>query len=466
MRRRILATIRLRLKYVRLLPFPTDTDEGRTAERYRLAGLGAIATVGSRAASMALMVLTVRWAAPVLGVERFGIWATYSSMVAMLSFLDLGVGNALINQVAHATALGDSRRLATVVMGGLGWLVIIGIVAALILAAAGALIPWLAFFKLSTPVIAAEARSAAFVFSALFGLNLISSGLLKVLAGQQRSYKAQLIVIGSTICSAPAVWLAVHKGALISTLLLAGFGLQSSVTLLIVLCLLWHQKLLDIRIVGDSMRRQRAAVLTSGSLFFVLQIGTMIGWGADALLVASLAGASEVAAFAVAQRLFQFASQPVSVVNTSLWPAYADALARADRKFLRDTLRRSLVLSVAVAFTIAALLLITGPSIILHWTRNAIAVPWALLAVFALWTCFEAGGTALAMYLNGVGVVREQVVVVMCFCAIALPAKIWGIKHAGPTGLVLATTLSYSVTVVALYSTVFRRAIFEPIKMS
>jgi O-antigen/teichoic acid export membrane protein len=121
---------------------------------------------------------------------------------------------------------------------------------------------------------------------------------------------------------------------------------------------------------------------------------------------------------------------------------------------------------VAVAFTIAALLLITGPSIILYWTKNAIAVPWALLAVFALWTCFEAGGTALGMYLNGVGVVREQVVVVMCFCAIALPAKIWGIKHAGPTGLVLATTLSYSVTVVALYSTVFRRAIFEPFKMS
>ncbi len=462
---RSVATICLRLKFVRLLPFPTDTDEGRTAERYRLAALGTIATVASRAASMALMVLTVRWAAPELGVERFGLWATYSSMVTMLSFLDLGVGNALVNQVAHATALGDSKRLATVVMGGIGWLVIIGIAAALILAAAGAMIPWLTFFKLSTPYIAAEARNAALVFSALFGLNLISGGVLKVLAGQQQAYKAQLIVVGSTICSAPVVWLTVQKGALITTLLLAGFGLQSAITLIIVLCLLRHQKLLDIGIVGHSMREQRATILASGSLFFVLQIGTMIGWGADALMVASLAGASDVAAFAIAQRLFQFASQPISVANASLWPAYADALARADRVFLRATLRRSLVFSVAVAFTIAALLLIAGPSIILHWTRNAITVPWSLLAVFALWTCFESGGTALGMYLNGVGVVREQVVVVMCFCAIALPAKIWGLKYEGPTGLVLATTLSYLVTVVALYGTVFRRAIFEPINM-
>jgi O-antigen/teichoic acid export membrane protein len=455
-----------RLKYIRLRPFPTDTEQGRAAERYRLAGLGAIATVSSRAAAMVLMVLTVRWAAPALGTERFGVWATFSSMVAMLSFLDLGVGNALINQVANAAAAGDAKRLVTVVMGGLGWLIVIGIAAALVLAAAGALIPWGSLFKLSTHAVAAEARAAAFAFSILFGLNIVSNGLLKVLAGQQRSYMAQLIVVVGTLCSAPAVWYVAHEGASVGMLLIAGFGLQACITSLVALRLLWSRGILDIRVAVRSMREQRGPVFASGSLFFTMQIGTMIGWGSDALLVASFSGASAVAAFAIAQRLFLFASQPVSIANTSLWPAYADAYARTDRGFLRHTLRRSLFLSIAVAFTIAAFLLIAGPWIIPHWTKNAVAVPETLLAVFALWTCFEAGGTSLAMYLNGVGVVREQVVATVFFCAIALPVKIWSIRHAGPTGLVLATTVSYLLTIVALYSTVFRRAILDPIRMS
>jgi O-antigen/teichoic acid export membrane protein len=452
-----------KLRYLRLRSFPTDTPEGRAAERYRLAAIGAIATVAARLASMALMVLTVRWAAPVLGAERFGVWATFSSMVAMLSFLDLGIGNALVNQVAHATAGGDAKHLSTVITVGLGWLLFIGLLASLILVAAGSLIPWTAFFKLSTPQIAAETRTTSIVFGALFGLTLVSGGLLKALAGQQRSYEAQLILVLSTLCSAPVVWYVVQKKAQVGTLLLAGFGLQTAITLMAGLLLLWMRRLVDFSVVVSSMRLQRVPVLASGSLFLFLQIGTMIGWGADSLLVASIAGAGDVAVFAVAQRLFQFASQPVAVVNSALWPAYADAFARDDRAFLGRTIRRSMLFSICLASGVALLLLFTGPFLIPYWTKSAIAVPWALLAAFAIWTGIESAGTALAAYLNGVGIVRIQVIVVIVFCVVALPAKIWGVRYDGATGLVIATSVSYVVAVYALYGIVFRRQIFQPI---
>ena len=152
-------------RYLRLRPFPSGDEDGRAAERYRLAALGTISTAMSRLAGFALIVLSVRWTAPVLGRERFGIWATFSSLAAMLSFLDLGIGNALVNRVAHATAKQDARQLSVVVMGGIGWLVAIGIAATILLTAAGAWIPWTEFFRLSTPSMGSETRSAAIIFS-------------------------------------------------------------------------------------------------------------------------------------------------------------------------------------------------------------------------------------------------------------------------------------------------------------
>jgi hypothetical protein len=57
----------------------------------------------------------------------------------------------------------------------------------------------------------------------------------------------------------------------------------------------------------------------------------------------------------------------------------------------------------------------------------------------------------------------EQVIVVICFCIVALPVKIIAAMHAGAFGLVTATTAAYAVTVAGLYGTVFRARILAPI---
>jgi hypothetical protein len=86
--------------------------------------------------------------------------------------------------------------------------------------------------------------------------------------------------------------------------------------------------------------------------------------------------------------------------------------------------------------------LLAGSSIISSWTQGTVEVPAALLCVFAIWTSIEVVGIAFGTYLNGVGIVREQVVVVTAFCVVAVPTKVWATMQAGATGLVIATILS------------------------
>jgi O-antigen/teichoic acid export membrane protein len=461
---RRLAALAAYSQYLRLRPFPSSDEKGRAAERYRLAALGAVSTAVCRLAGVMLIVLSVRWTAQTLGRERFGIWATFSSLAVMLSFLDLGVGNALVNRVAHATAKQDTPQVSIVIMGGISWLAAIGLAATVLLAAAGAWIPWAALFRLSSVAMAGETRTAALVYSVLFGLNIVSGGLLKILTGQQRSYEAQLIGAIAALLACPVMWCAVRHAPDVGALLVAGIGTQSLVTLILVMGLLHRRHKLDFRLAFSSMVHERKALLTTSVLFLLLQIGTMIGWGGDSFLLAGIVGASDVAAFAVAQRLFLFASQPVSVLNGPLWAAYADAHAKGDRRFIRRTLLHSFLLSMMTVIGISILLLLFGRRIVAFWTENTIAMPWLLLAAFAAWTLLESAGTVLSIYLNGTGIVREQVIVVTCFCVVALPAKIVAAIHAGAFGLVTATAATYALTVAGLYGTVFRERILAPIR--
>jgi hypothetical protein len=62
---------------------------------------------------------------------------------------------------------------------------------------------------------------------------------------------------------------------------------------------------------------------------------------------------------------------------------------------------------------------------------------------------------AFAMFLNGVQVVKQQVIVVSVFCILVLPLKIWGVGSAGLIAIPLATIAVYALTHIYFYGFVF-----------
>ena len=108
------------------------------------------------------------------------------------------------------------------------------------------------------------------------------------------------------------------------------------------------------------------------------------------------------------------------------------------------------------ASLVGASILFAGSKWLLHyWTRGTVEVPVLVLGVVAAWTVLECCGVAFAMFLNGVQVVRQQVIVVAAFCAIVLPLKIVGIDRFGLVAIPLAAVLAYSLTHIYFYGFVF-----------
>jgi O-antigen/teichoic acid export membrane protein len=282
-----------------------------------------------------------------------------------------------------------------------------------------------------------------------------------VLVGQQRAWEAHLFSAAGAALTCAALWLARTRQLDVPSLLLLTFGIQT-VSSLFAAALLANRGLLSVRDCAAGMSTEAGGLVKAGLLFLMLQIGTMVALGMDALIIAGLHGASAVAVYAVAQRLFQFASQPLAMMNAPLWAAYADARALRDTAFIRQTFRRSMTVSLGAALSLSIILLVAGAPLVGLWTGRQIEVPTALLAALAAWTVLEAAGNAFAMYLNGCGIVKQLVWVVAAFCCVALPLKFALGARYGVTGVVLASVLAYLVTTVGMYSTVFRSEVVSP----
>lgn len=409
---------------------------------------------------MLVMVLSVSWTIPYLGEERFGVWMTIASFVSMLIFLDLGVGNALTNHVAKMAAQEEHAPLARAISGGLGLLFIIGIASTILLSALTVCLPWINIIKVKNPLIQGEIREALLLFSILFGINLFGTGVQRVFIGLQRSFEAHVALAIGSLFSLIALWLVVRSQAGIPFLLLATLGCQSLSGFLL-LAQLKKRGLFRLRGISVAVQGEKELLLRAGGLFFILQVGTMVGWGADSLIISSVLGAAQVAVYSVTQRLFQFVSSPLSILNAPLWPAYADAHVRGDNVFIRRTLRKSMLLTAGVTIVVGGLLVIMSQELISWWTRGAISVPVKIVLIFFIWTMFETVGNSFAMMMNGCGVIREQVVTVLLLTILALPAKILFVNLFGIFGMMASYSVLYFVVVVFMYGFVFRNNLLK-----
>ena len=443
-------------KYLRLRPFDVSTETGRSDERYRLVLWSIIANVFSKAVAMLVLLLSVSLTLPYLGAERFGVWMTIASFVGMLIFLDLGIGNALTNHVAHSASVADSDALARTISGGLGLVFLVGVLASFILFALATVLPWERLIKVQDPVIQSEIKEALFLFAALFGLNLFGNGVQRVFAGLQRSYEAHFASATGSIMSILTLLVAAADRADVATLLLATLGWQCAGSLTL-LFLLIKRGQLRLKGIGGAIHASKTPLLKTGGLFFLLQLGTMVGWGADSLIISNALGAAHVAAYSVTQRLFQLVSIPLSMINAPLWSAYANANSFSDKPFIRATLKRSILITGGSAMLGCVLLVAASQPLIEWWTKNTIAVPMSLVVVFAVWTLCESLGNALAMMLNGCGIVREQVIAVVALTVIALPTKLMLVNLFGIEAMIAGYIFLYCGVILVFYGIVFRR---------
>ena len=439
------AAVRRRLHWFSLRPFDVSTAEGRAAERHRRAALTAAASLLAKLVSVGTALISIPLTLHYLGVERFGMWMTISSLVALLAFTDFGIANGVLNVVADAHGRDDRAGIRRAIASGL--FILAGVSLAL-LAVFSLVYPWVdwpAVFNVHSPRAQAEAGPALAAFVACYAATIPLIVVQRAQMGLQQGFLAGLWQCAGSLCGLVAVLVAIGLQAGLPWLVLALTGAPLLAALLNTLYFFaWAQP--ELRPGFSSVSRATCrAVASTGALFFVLQLAGAVAYASDNFVIAQMLGAPAVAEYAVPEKLFALLSIAVAMALGPLWPAYGEAIARGDSAWVARTLKRSFLVAVAVAGAGALLLVIFGPAIVELWVRGSITPALSVLVALGCWKVVEAGGVATAMFLNGAHVIRLQLICALVTVVTAIGLKVLLIPQLGAAGAAWASVIAFGL---------------------
>ena len=425
---------------------PDDNEEdGRGRMRQRQIARATLIGVVSRVASILTVLITTPLAYDYLGEDRFGLWATITSIIAFLSFADLGIGNGLMSSIATAQGAGDQNKIRTLVSSGYAMLLCVAGSILMLLWAIYPVVDWAVIFNVSSTDAASEAGPAAATFIVLFLLNIPAMMIQRIQLGLQEShiYSAWQVVAGGIAIASTYLAVTLESSLPVLVLALSGAPLFVNIVNTIVS---FAKRYRDIRpavqLVSISLARQ---ILALGWIFLILQSAGMFNNLIDKFLIAQVLGVDSVASYAITERLFNLIITVIAVLLIPLWPAFTEALECGDFSWIDKALKKTIIICMAFTIPVSAGMIFAAPYILNLWIPSALPPETMLLCGFAAWKIVESMTSIAITYMNGLKLLKWQLVLMLMSVILVTPAKFILIRSIGaagaPWGMALGMTI-------------------------
>ena len=434
----------------------------RSRERYRRVGLTFAASVAGRGAAGVAALVAVPVMLRYLGTERYGLWAAISSAAAALLFADLGIGNGLLTVLAADSGREDREAARRHVSSAFVALFAVALVLAALFALLYPLVHWARLFGVLSPEAAREAGPAVLAFAACFLVSLPAGVVTRVRLARQEGFANGLWSSAGSFLGLALLLLAIHFRLGLPWLVL---GLCAGPALALVaqsadLFLLRERWLRPAWAWASAAAARR--VLRLGFAFSALQLAAALAYSSDAFLAGLLMGPAAAARYGVLATLFDLPLAVLILLLTPLWPAYGEALARADRAWIAHALRRSLLVALAFGVVVGGALALLGAPLLRVWAGPALVPPAVLLALMGARLLVLALGQAVGTYLNGARIIRRQLVFAPLMAAAAVALKVALGRRLGLPGLVAGGLFAQVAFGLLPYLGVLRRALWPP----
>ncbi len=439
----VIAILRETRKDLQSTAMSSSDPADRSAARHRRAAVTGITSGISRAVRIGVTLITIPLTLHYLGNERFGLWMTISSVLAMAGFADFGVGNGVLNTVSTAYGKDDWDGIRQAISSGFAVLTLIGAAILAIFLAIYRFVDWGNLFRATTSTARAEAGPAMLVFMVCFALNVPLDVVQRTQLGLQQGFLTNFWEIFSSILILIGILGVVHFHLSLTALVVAFAGAPVLGTWLNA-AFFFGRSRRDLLPKWSLVSRTVIEKIASlGGLFFLLQLVVAISYSADNFIIARILGVADVTVFSIPQRMFAVIATIVTMLMMPLWPAYAEAISRGDMHWVRHTLSRTLLGVFAFTTVVSGLLLLFANKLLLWWVGPNIHPSFALMLGLAVWAVLSNCGNTLAMFLNGAGILKFQVGIAAIFGIGCLVVKILLTQLYGVAGVPWATIVTY-----------------------
>jgi O-antigen/teichoic acid export membrane protein len=395
-------------------------------------GVGIFQRLVQVGSTLVVMPLLLR----VLGPAQFGIWGAAASLAWLSSLVDLGMGTALVTLVARSSA-GESTEQARRHIAG-----------------------------------------ALSMGSGLAGLTLLAAAFVASMSGVAQGRMGPYfiaaigLILNVPLSSGNNIWMALQKGYISSSwelvqTLLTTAGLVSAalltrdvrvyvVVVYLSLVLANVGSLIHLFLRHPELRPKglwmswpaMREVAGQGMLYFILALTGSLSFMLDNVLALGLLGPEASARMTIALRICITAAGALAVMSQPLWPAFADAAEKADRRWIIKTLLRGSALLVGLSIAGSSVLLLYGERLLQWWLHTNLGISKGLLWAIAAWVVAQALIRIPILLLNGLSVLHYQIAMVSVAAALALALKFALAPYFGVAGILWGTSTAIFLIVI------------------
>jgi len=386
--------------------------------------------------SLVLVPMTISY----INSVQYGIWLTLSSIIGWLGYFDVGFGNGLRNRFAESVALGDSEKAKVYVSTTYA---VMGIIVMILIAAILIVNPHLDWSRiLNAPDSMNDDLSLlGLITIVLFCLQLWMRLVGTVLTANQEPAKAASLTLVANVLSLAAIFVLTKTTS--GNIIYLGLALSVPSALVLLFSNVWFYRhkyrpylpslfYVDLKYVRSLMGL--------GIKFFVLQIATLVLYQTSNLIIAHLFGNENVTVYNVAFKYFNVVPMIMLIIMMPLWSAITDAWTKKEMNWIRNTMKKLNYVWLLLSLLVTIMLLLSKP-VYLFWVGDKVQVPFIISAVLAISIVVNIGAYIYSIFLNGVGIIKIQLLLSVVEMIVFIPLAIILGKKIGLPGVILATAL-------------------------
>ena len=413
-----------------------------THPRTRKAQLNTVLGLLIKGGGMLISLLLVPLSIDYLSKETYGTWLTISSIVTMLTFLDIGVGNGLRNKFSEAVANQDTMLARAYVSTSYAIFSFIQFLFVVLFLIVVRYLPLQRIFN--TQIDAGYLQTIVLLTVIAMSVKLVLDILSYILFALQESSRVGLMTFISNALILIGTYILAHFASS-NLVYLAALTVLSPILVLLISSLILYNN--GLKIYRPSLRlinwKYTKSLLSLGYKFFVIQMAVIILFYSDNLIITHLFGPSEVTPYNVAFRYFNAVTTVFTIIIAPYWSAFTEASIKKDTDWIKHTYNSLQKMWLLFLVLVLLMLFIAGPVYTL-WIGDRVKVPTALNYAMGLSVLIICWNNITVTIINGLGKVKLQLICSVLASLINVPLAIYLGKYLGlgNTGVILSTCIS------------------------
>lgn len=343
-----------------------------------------------------------------LDKERFGVWVIINSLLAWLTFFDLGLGNGLRNKLTQAFLKKRIKEARQLISTGYISILIATSGAFLLFCLLNRFVNWSLVFNVSAHL-NTELSKVIFWSISLFLLQVVLKNIGFILLGLQLTAINNSLSVLSNILSLIVIFLwqifKVPGSLFMYAICICG----TPVLVYIITTLIFFYGRFSFLRPGIFYFKY-SSLKNIGGLgirFFVIQVAAMVLFQGNNIFITQYFGPQEVTGYNVSYRYFNVVIMVFSILLTPFWSAFTKAYAEDKITWIKSILTKLKRLWLVSVIAII-IMIILAKYVYRIWIGGQVQVSLNMNIANGLFSAIYVWNSIFLYFLNGTGKIRLQ----------------------------------------------------------